>query len=166
MKTITVIAASLISVSAFSQTYPDPVPSNVYNDKAEAVVVYVSPIFEQVVVGKHCQPVAQNQQFPMGAVVGGVAGGVVGSRFGGGSGRVIATAVGAIGGMLLGDAVSNQQQYQPTRVQCTPITQMKATANSYVAEYKGKRVSGTTYRPLRVGDTVYVDAVTIINLSE
>lgn len=40
-----------------------------------------------------------------GVAIGAVAGGLLGSRFGGGSGRVVATAVGAVAGGLLGGAV-------------------------------------------------------------
>lgn len=48
-------------------------------------------------------------------------------------------------------------------VRCIPITQRKATAFAYVANYKGISFSGTTYRPLRVGDTVHVNGVTLLN---
>lgn len=45
----------------------------------------------------------------VGAMGGGVAGGVVGNQFGGGSGKTLATVGGAIGGAYLGN------QYLPTR---------------------------------------------------
>ena len=40
-----------------------------------------------------------------GAVAGGVVGGLVGNRFGGGNGRVAATALGIVGGALLGNSI-------------------------------------------------------------
>ncbi|WP_225784913.1 glycine zipper 2TM domain-containing protein [Xenophilus sp. Marseille-Q4582] len=43
-----------------------------------------------------------------GAVAGGVIGGVVGNQFGQGSGRAAATALGLIGGALLGNAIESQ----------------------------------------------------------
>ena len=46
----------------------------------------------------------EGTQSGVGAVSGGVLGGVVGNAIGGGSGRVIATAAGAVGGMLAGAA--------------------------------------------------------------
>lgn len=46
----------------------------------------------------------EGSQSGVGAVSGGVLGGVVGNAIGGGSGRVIATAAGAVGGMLAGAA--------------------------------------------------------------
>lgn len=49
---------------------------------------------------------ANNEQ--IGSVGGAVAGGVIGNQFGGGSGRVAATAVGAIAGGLIGANVGRQ----------------------------------------------------------
>ena len=40
-----------------------------------------------------------------GAVLGALIGGVVGSRFGGGGGRILATGAGAVGGAMIGDHV-------------------------------------------------------------
>jgi outer membrane lipoprotein SlyB len=45
-----------------------------------------------------------------GALLGAVIGGVVGSRFGGGSGQVLATGVGAIGGAMVGEATEARQR--------------------------------------------------------
>lgn len=41
----------------------------------------------------------------VGTVVGGVGGAVVGSAFGGGTGRLLATGAGAVGGALVGNSV-------------------------------------------------------------
>ncbi len=49
-----------------------------------------------------CQHASNAQNFPLGPVLGGVAGGFVGNQFGSGSGKAAATALGAVGGMLLG----------------------------------------------------------------
>ena len=42
-----------------------------------------------------------------GAILGAVIGGVVGNRFGGGSGRALATGVGVVGGAIAGNAIEN-----------------------------------------------------------
>ncbi|MEP7100068.1 MAG: glycine zipper 2TM domain-containing protein [Burkholderiales bacterium] len=45
-----------------------------------------------------------------GAILGAVIGGVVGNRFGGGTGRALATGVGAVGGAVVGNAVENNNR--------------------------------------------------------
>ena len=45
---------------------------------------------------------AKANDFPLGPILGGVAGGFIGNQFGRGTGNTIATAVGAVGGVLLG----------------------------------------------------------------
>lgn len=48
----------------------------------------------------------------IGPILGGVAGGFVGNKFGNGTGKTIATAVGAVGGLLLGQSINKNQQIQ------------------------------------------------------
>jgi uncharacterized protein YcfJ len=49
-----------------------------------------------------CQTSTSAQDFPLGPVLGGVAGGFIGNQFGKGNGKAAATALGAVGGVLLG----------------------------------------------------------------
>ena len=49
-----------------------------------------------------CQTSTNAQDFPLGPILGGVAGGFIGNQFGKGTGNTVATAVGAVGGVLLG----------------------------------------------------------------
>ena len=49
-----------------------------------------------------CQTSTSAQDFPLGPVLGGVAGGFIGNQFGKGTGKTAATALGAVGGVLLG----------------------------------------------------------------
>ena len=49
-----------------------------------------------------CQHASNAQNFPLGPVLGGVAGGFIGNQFGKGNGKAAATALGAVGGVLLG----------------------------------------------------------------
>ena len=52
---------------------------------------------------------AKADDFPLGTILGGIAGGFVGNQFGKGTGNTVATAVGAVGGVLLGQ----QLQHRP-----------------------------------------------------
>ncbi|AVP58519.1 outer membrane lipoprotein [Pulveribacter suum] len=51
---------------------------------------------------------ARNRTSGAGAVLGAVVGGVLGNQVGGGSGRLAATAVGAVGGALAGNAIESR----------------------------------------------------------
>ncbi len=57
-----------------------------------------------------------------GAILGAVVGGVLGNQVGGGSGRVAATAVGAVGGALLGNTVEERNNPQGGYAQGYRIT--------------------------------------------
>jgi uncharacterized protein YcfJ len=109
-------------------------------------VLSSTPIIQQVAVPRQVcseQPVAvQQPNSGAGAVVGGVAGGVIGNQIGGGSGRAAATALGVIGGALLGNRVeSNTNQPQVQNVtQCTTQTfyENRTTGYNVRYEYAGK----------------------------
>jgi hypothetical protein len=66
---------------------------------------------------------------------------------------------------MLGNHLANSNQ-PSQRMHCVPITQPQVTGNAYVAEINGVRFSGHTFRPLRVGDLVYVNTTTMINRGE
>ena len=87
---------------------------------AMAVVVAAS-----MVTG--CQTSLTGQNFPLGPVLGGVAGGFVGNQFGSGSGKAAATALGAVGGLLLG-----QQLQRPVVNQApTPAPVVVTSCDAY-----------------------------------
>lgn len=167
-KTIVALAICVVTTSAFAQ-YDYRRSTVVDSRQTQAVVVQVTPTYESIVVGNHCQPVQEQPQSQnsnvIATVAGGVIGAVVGSRFGGGSGRYVATGAGAIGGSMLGNHLANSNQ-PSQRMHCVPITQPQVTGNAYVAEINGVRFSGHTFRPLRVGDLVYVNTTTMINRGE
>ncbi len=48
---------------------------------------------------------AQKDSSPLGTVIGGIAGGVIGNQFGGGSGKVLTTVAGAVAGGAIGNQV-------------------------------------------------------------
>jgi uncharacterized protein YcfJ len=109
-------------------------------------VLSSTPVIQQVAVPRQVcsnQPVAvQQPNSGAGAVVGGLAGGVIGNQIGGGSGRAAATALGVIGGALLGNRVeSNTNQPQMANVaQCSTQTFYENRTMGYNVryEYAGK----------------------------
>lgn len=74
-----------------------------------ARVVSSTPVMQQVTVPRQvCTEtpvVVQRQRSGAGAVVGALAGGIIGSQVGRGSGQGAATAIGMIGGAILGDQI-------------------------------------------------------------
>lgn len=82
-----------------------------------------------------------------GAVLGAVIGGVVGNRFGGGSGRALATGVGVVGGAIAGNAIEGRQRRDDElyRVQVR-------FDNGSVREFDFERIDD-----LRVGDRVKLE---------
>lgn len=51
---------------------------------------------------------AKADDFPLGTILGGIAGGFVGNQFGKGTGKTAATALGAVGGVLLGQQLQRR----------------------------------------------------------
>ena len=170
-----IIVAMFISCIAFGQQYSDAVPQSAistnYSKQVFATIVSVAPIYENVVIGKQCEPIQRSGNVG-GALVGASVGAGVGSRFGKGRGSTIMAVLGAIFGASVGNQVQEDNgsrinnegkiiSVSPT-VQCTPVTQLKATAVSYVAEYDGQKFSGVTYRPIGLGDRVAVNVISSI----
>ena len=89
-----------------------------------ARVVSSTPVMTQVAVPRQ---VCSNQQVTTqgpksggGALMGAIAGGAIGSNVGGGDGRLIASALGFIGGAILGDRLEGAPAAQAQNVQsCT-----------------------------------------------
>jgi outer membrane lipoprotein SlyB len=79
-----------------------------------------------------------------GAVLGAVIGGVVGNRFGGGTGRAVATGAGVVGGAIVGNAIEGRQRREDElyRVQVR-------FDNGSVRDYDFQRIDD-----LRIGDRV------------
>jgi hypothetical protein len=57
-----------------------------------------------------CDPYRQNEQ--IGTATGAIAGGLLGSTIGGGSGKAIATGVGVVGGALIGNSIGRSMDQQ------------------------------------------------------
>jgi len=112
-----------------------------------------------------------------GAIVGTIAGGLIGSRFGGGNGRLIATAVGAGLGGVIGDRHDNRySQRGHQRVETRPVERCEtfdrwdSVTTGYLVDYKynGRHYSTVTqdrpgrYIPVKVsvrpgGHVTHVD---------
>lgn len=136
--------------------YVNPQPFSDY-----AQVVAVTPVYQQVQVQCGSQPNTRSGN-PItdnaGVIIGGVAGGVVGSQFGKGRGNTAAT----IGGAVIGGAVGNQVQHgQSAPQQCV---EQRAVGWQYQADYKGQRLFGQSSRPVNVGDQVRVSVTYNVTL--
>jgi uncharacterized protein YcfJ len=87
-----------------------------------------------------------------GAILGTIAGGVIGSRFGGGNGRLIATAVGAGLGAVIGDRHDNRYSQPTERVvtrpvdSCVTVDHWDTVNRGYLVEYEygGRRYTTET----------------------
>ena len=92
----------------------------------------------------------QTQERPQtsgaGAVLGGLAGAVLGHQIGGGSGRSAATVIGAFGGAIAGNSIEGSQQ--PGQVSASYRVTVQAEDGSY------RYFSVPTPTDLRVGDRV------------
>lgn len=111
-----------------------------------ARVVRVTPLVEQVnrprqeCRTEYVQAPQQQQRSAGGAIIGGIAGALLGNQVGGGSGRSVATAAGAIGGALVGDRVDNNgnqmgaMQEQAVR-QCRTVDHWESRNNGYEVTY-------------------------------
>lgn len=99
-----------------------------------------------------------------GAIIGTIAGGLIGSRFGGGNGRLVTTAVGAGLGAVIGDRHANRNTRGRERVEerpverCVTADRWETVNRGYLVDYKyrGRRYTTETveypgrYIPLNV----------------
>lgn len=94
---------------------------------------------------------ANNARSPGGAIIGGLAGAIIGNQVGGGNGRTAATAAGAIVGAIAGDRIGNDSnanaannnnvtyttttEQQPVR-QCKTVDSWESRTNGYKVTYE------------------------------
>lgn len=111
-----------------------------------ARVISTTPVVQQVAVPRqvctNSTVVSQAPKSGAGAVMGAIAGGAVGSQIGGGMGNAAATAVGVLGGAILGDRIEGQPA--PVAQPVTTCTNQAVYENRVVAynvtyEYAGKQ---------------------------
>ena len=117
----------------------------------QARVLSATPIVQQVGVP---QQVCGNERVYTGprtsgggAVLGAIAGGAAGNAIGGGSGRAAATAIGLIGGALLGNQIegNGRPAYQDVqRCETEIFYENRTVAYSVVYEYAGRKYTTQT----------------------
>lgn len=111
----------------------------------QARVVSSTPVVQQVnVPGQNCQNVPVIVQEPKtgaGAVMGAIAGGVIGNAIGQGGGNAAATALGMMGGAILGDKVESNSGSLQNSQQCATTFSLQSRVTHYnvVYEYAGKQ---------------------------
>lgn len=122
-------------------------------------VITSTPMFQQVAVPRQVctnQPVVQQApKSGAGAIMGAIAGGVVGNSMGKGSGNAATTAIGVIGGAMLGDKIEGSRGTEVHQVQtCTNqvFYENRATGYNVVYEFNGKQYS--VVMPTDPGPTV------------
>ena len=104
-----------------------------------------TPVYQQVAVPRQtCSqtPVAvQSPSSGAGALMGAIAGGVLGNQIGGGSGRALATVAGVMGGAIMGDRIENSGSQLQNQTTCSTQTvyENRLTGFNVVYEYAGKQ---------------------------
>ena len=119
-----------------------------------ARVIAVNPIQGQGVQRKVCDapaPAAQSGDGHSvgGAIVGGLGGALVGSRFGKGHGQDALTVAGAVGGALLGDRVgAGMDNSAPQQPACRWVTEPGPVSYQVTYDYRGvQNTNVMNYRP-------------------
>ena len=165
MKRTILFTALLLPLAAMAQQRYNPppqvpAPSNVIQDSTEyARVLNYQPLPGPGIARQVCQPTAASSDHnPAGAVLGGLTGALVGSRFGGGHGRDAATIAGAVGGAIVGDRIASGSPQQ----QCETVYEPGPPAGYQVTyDYKGRLLTTTTAYPpgefLRVRNRITVE---------
>jgi len=116
-----------------------------------ATVVSSTPVNVPMTVAQRVcsneRQVVPAQQTGAGAVIGMIAGGVIGNSFGGGSGRALATGVGAMTGAVVGNqieantAVAAGTEVPVQRCQVVNTSQQRTVGYDVMYEYQGQRYS-------------------------
>jgi uncharacterized protein YcfJ len=134
-----------------------------------ARVQHVEPQYETVQVPRNectsqwvteARPVAASNGYG-GAIIGGVAGGLLGNQVGKGHGREAATAAGAVIGAIAGDRIANQQPqgYEQTQREvrtCRTVHDAQTRLNGYLVTYEYRGHPYTTLMREQPGNTVPV----------
>ena len=110
-----------------------------------ARVISSTPVVQQVTVPRQVcnnqQVLTQAPRSGAGALVGALAGGVLGNAIGSGGGRAVATMIGAVGGAAVGDNLERPGAQLQNVQQCTTQTFYENRASHYnvVYEYQGEQ---------------------------
>ena len=126
MKILAGIALTVFAVSAQAQSFNQDV----------AVVISKQPKFATM-YQQVCSQVPVERRSQGGGVVGAIMGAAIGNQIGGGHGREIATAAGAVIGGQLGSQNDTSQVEMQTRCSQQPVTYQQGEIVTF--EYKGRR---------------------------
>lgn len=149
------ILVSLMLVGASFSTYAG---HDGHDDRAR--VISVTPQVERINIPvQECRTEYVSERYYEdtrrsngGAIVGTIAGGLVGSRFGGGNGRLVTTAIGAGLGAVMGDRHDNRYSQPREHVQtrpvdrCVSVDRWETVNRGYLVdyEYNGRRYTTET----------------------
>lgn len=157
-KTALTLACATFSVLSLAQS-PGSTVAPAASPALVGQVISRTALFQQVAMpGQACASAPVTVQPPntgVGALMGAIAGGAVGSQIGGGQGQALATMAGVIGGAILGD---NIEKPAPTQtINQTTCTLQSAYENRLVGyqvvyEYAGKQY--TVQLPQDPGPTI------------
>jgi len=113
----------------------------------QARVLRSEPVYDRV-SSQECRNVrVEREQYTeggngaAGALLGGIAGGLIGHEMGGGRGKTATTIVGTIGGALVGRSLGEQgvASGPSTRRECHPAYRDEVTGYNVTYEYHGQR---------------------------
>jgi len=129
-------------------------------------VISSTPVVRQVAVARQVctdQPmVVQQPSTGTGAIIGGIAGGAIGNQIGHGGGRAAATALGLIGGALLGNTVESRGQQQVQNVpQCSTQTSYESRTMGYDVRYEYAGREYDVQLPYDPGATIRVQVTPV-----
>ncbi len=108
-------------------------------------VISRTAVYQQVVVPRQTctqyQPPAPTQTSGGGAIIGAIAGGLIGSQLGGNNSKGLAAMAGVVGGAMLGDKVESQSPPPGVQTTCTTqnVYENRLTGYNVVYEYAGKQ---------------------------
>lgn len=157
MKQLTAILllTSLTSVSYAGQQFNDT-----------ATVTNIQPIIssiqgpsKQVCYNNTPTQPQPSSMLNMGTAIGAVLGGVVGSRFGGGNGNIVATAGGAVVGAMAGNAIHGGTSTNQNSQNCETVPgqlQQVITGYNVTARYNNRMISTQTTQQYSVGQQIPV----------
>ena len=134
-------------------------------------VISSMPIIQQVAVPRQVctqqQVTTQQRKSGAGSAMGAIAGGVVGNAIGKGEGNALATAIGVIGGAILGDKIEGAPPAEVHNVQsCSTqnFYENRTVAYNVVYEFNGKQYN--VQMPQDPGPTVRLQVTPMISSTQ
>lgn len=132
------------SAGAWAQSHPmTPPPAGEHGRVLSSTAVQTAVTVPRQVCGVE-QVATPAQKSGGGAILGAIAGGVIGNAIGHGSGRAAATAVGIVGGAMIGDHIEGGAPGQIQNVErCSTqnVVEYRTTGYNVVYEYAGRQYS-------------------------